>query len=236
MGSADWATLNDGLDDNTLKRAVTQGVFTPPNGGGLNVRGLRSLLATQGAAAFYTNLANFNPTAANKGASVRGAMQRAVSSGLTDFAPFMFANGQSNSVNGSAYMIGLSDDNPSRIVLRKGAIVSGLPAGAPGSSGNGVLTRSDESVDVGEWVHLRLDAIVNLTGEVVLKVFRNDLDSNAVTSPSWEELTEMAFVDDPLGAASGSLPYTSGYMGYGGFSKALNRIMLFDHFQMGRQT
>ena len=62
-------------------------------------------------------------------------------------------------------MVGLSDDDPHRIVLRKGSLVTGLP----NSDGASVIQRSNESFVQSTWLHLRLDMIVNDNGDVVLR-------------------------------------------------------------------
>lgn len=67
----------------------------------------------------------------------------------------------------SAYLLGLSDDDPHRIVLGKGAVTVGLPT----ADGPGVLLKSSASFTQATWLHLRLDVIVNTNGDVVLKVF-----------------------------------------------------------------
>lgn len=237
MAEADWAELNDSLDQNTVRRLVTGGI-TPPNGGGSFVFGFRSLATTEGAVGFYPDLANFNPTAANKGGSIRGAMLRASSSGIVDYCPFFaigVQGGSPPSVLDSAYLIGLSDDSPSKIILRKGLISEGIPAGAVGESG--ILRKSDRSVAIGDWVHLRLDMVVNGNGDVNLRVFESDLADNAVTAPDWQAIDGMEdYLDDALGAASGSLPYTSGFFAFCVWSKALNRVMAFDHIEVIRQN
>ncbi len=237
MAEADWAAMGDGLDGNTVRRLVTGGL-TPPNGGGVFTHGFRSLATTEGAVGYYLNLANFNPTAANKGGRVTGALARMISSGNVDFSCFFAAGIQGGgppSVLNNAYLLGLSNDDPSRIVLRKGKISEGIPSGAVGTSG--ILRKSDESVAPGTWAHLRLDWVVNGNGDVNLKMFKNNLGANAVTAPVWAAIAGMTdYLDDALGAASGSVPYTSGFFAFCVWSKALNRVMAFDHVVIERQN
>lgn len=238
MAEADWAAMADGLDGNTVRRLVTGGT-TKPNGGGTFTHGFRSLAVTEGAVGYYLNLANFDPTAASKGGRITGAMARLISSGDVDFSCFFAVGIQGGaeppSVNANAYLIGLSNDNPSRIVLRKGKIAEGIPSGAVGVSG--ILRKSDETVAPGTWVQLRLDWQVNGNGDVSLKAFKNNLGANAVSAPVWAAIPGVSdYLDDALGAASGSLPYTSGFFAFCVWSKALNRIMAFDHIVIERQN
>lgn len=246
MGSSNWTALTDDLNLAALDRGVTTGA-PRPNGGGSFLFGFNSLVTSQGAAGYFCNVADFAPTAANKGGSIRGAVKRAPSSGLINFAPLLFLLGQGTSVNDSAYMLGLQDDNPHRIALRKGTVVSGIPSASPGVSG--ILRRSTATFTPDTWLHLRLDAVVNLSGDVILKVFQNDLVANAVSAPVWTPVPGIedptlvashgagtAFVDDSLGINSGSAAFTSGRMGFGFFSKDISRRGFFDHIECMRQT
>jgi len=124
MAEADWTYLNDGLDIATVDRGVTAGIDRPPGGGNF-LFAFNSLAAVEGAVALFANLVDFAPMA--KGASIRGCIQRGPGGGPTGFSPFFFLSCQGNSVNDTAYLLGLSDDDPHRIVLRKGMVVAGIP-------------------------------------------------------------------------------------------------------------
>jgi hypothetical protein len=231
MSSANWTELTDGLDIATIDRGVTTGIARP-NGGGNFVFGFNSIAVTTGAAAYFAAQANFAPTA--KGGSIRGAIKRGVSGGLTGFAPFLFIGLQGPSVNDAGYMLGLQDDNPHRIALRKGTLISGLPSGTPGTSG--ILARSNTAYAVDTWLHLRLDMIVNLNGDVILKCYESDLTAHAVTAPTWGAIGGLDdFVDDALAVNSGSAPYTAGRVGYGFRSQDIIRRGFFDQIEVLRQ-
>jgi len=238
MAETDWTFLGDELNQAALDRGVTTG-FTPPNGGGSFVFGFNSLVTTQGAAGLFTNQAGFTPTAALKGGSIRGAMKRGASSGPLNFAPFLFIQAQGTSVNDHAYMIGLSDDASSRIVVAKRSLVSGLPV-SPVVDTLGVFGVGTSGYSADTWLHLRLDAIVNDNGDVLLQAFANDLGSNPVTSPSWVVIPGLSNrVDDQLGVASAAAgvtagqeqPFTSGRMGFGFYTKDISRRGVFDHIE-----
>lgn len=231
MAEVDWTYLNDGLDIATVDRGVTAGIARPPGGGNF-LFAFNSLAAVEGAVGLFANLIDFAPMA--KGASIRGCIQRGPSGGPTGFSPFFFLACQGNSVNDSAYLLGLSDDDPHRIVLRKGVIFSGVPD----SEGAGALLASSESFPLATWLHLRLDVIVNGNGDVVLKVFRNDLAANPLgTPPDWQTVSGMAeFVDDHVGINSGSQPFTSGRGGFGVAVKDVTRRAFFDHIELMRQV
>ena len=231
MGETDWTYLNDGLDIATVDRGATAGIDAPPGGGDF-VFAFNSLTAANGAVGLFANLTDFAPMA--KGGSIRGCIQRGPGGGPTGFSPFLYLCCQGDSVNDSAYMLGLSDDDPHRIVLRKGAVAVGIPS----SEGEGVLLASGGSFVQGTWLHVRLDAVVNTNGDVVLKVFRNDLDTNPLGSPpDWEEVPGMVeFIDDHLGINSGSQPLTSGRGGFAFATEDVTRRGYFDHLELMRQT
>lgn len=230
MAERDWTVMNDGLDIQTLDRGATNGVERPPGGGDF-VYAFNSLSAAAGAAGLFANQENFAP--APSGASIRGCIQRGPGGGPIGFAPLMFVCCQGPSVNDRAYLLGLSDDDPHRIVLRKGLISEGLPD----SDGPGVLLRSGESFAQSTWLHVRLDAIVNDNGDVVLRVFQNDLSRNPVnTTPSWQPVPGMpTFVDDQTGINSGSQPLTSGRAGFAFITRDVTRRGFFDHIELQRQ-
>lgn len=230
MGESEWSYLNNGLDVATVDRGVTAGIPRPPGGGNF-LFAFNSLAPVEGAVALFANQVNFAPM--QKGGSIRGCVQRGPSGGPTGFSPFLYLCGQGTSVNDQAYLLGLSDDDPHRIVLRKGMVGKGIPD----SEGPGVLLVSGESFVLGTWLHLRLDVIVNANGDVVLNVFRNDLDDHPLgTPPTWEEIPGMApFIDDHLGINSGSQPLTSGRAGFGMAVKDVTRRGYFDHLELHRQ-
>jgi hypothetical protein len=232
MAETDWTFLNDGLDAATVDRGVTTGIARPP-GGGSFVFGFNSLSTAQGAVALFTNQLNFAPMA--KGGSVRGAIQRGVSGGPLGFSPFLFAGLQGPSVNDLGYLLGLGDGDPHHVVLRKGVLSGGLPDIPPGTQG--VLRRSTGTFMPGAWVHLRLDMVVNLNGDVLLQVFQNDLVANPLGgAPSWQPVAGMSeFIDDALGINSGTQPFTSGRSGFGFFTKDVTRRGFLDHVEVYRQ-
>jgi len=236
MSEADWTELNDSLGSGSIKRGVSAG-FTPPNGGGSFVYGFHSLDTSIGGVGSFVNLVDFAPMA--KGGRITGAIKRAASGGPLGFSAFLFIGLQGPSINDEGYMLGLSDADPSRIVLRKGVLSAGLPDLAP-AAGNGILRRSTSSVDIDAdaWTHLRLDMIFNDVGDVRLQVFQNDLAAHALgTAPTWTAIPGMTeFVDDSLGVNSGSAPFTSGRAGFCFRSSDVTRRALFDHLEVRRQT
>jgi hypothetical protein len=230
MAEANWSYLNNGLDIAAVDRGVTAGITRPPGGGNF-LFGFNSLAAVTGAVALFANLPSFAPMA--RGGSIRGVLQRGAGGGATGFSPFLFLCCQGNSVNDSAYLLGLSDDDPHRIVLRKGAVATGLPD----ADGPGVLLKSAASFSQGTWLHLRLDVIVNANGDVVLQTFQSDLSAHPLgTPPNWQPISGMVeFIDDHLGINSGSQPLTSGRGGFGFAVRDVTRRAYFDHIELLRQ-
>src|SRR5262249_4924976 len=160
----------------------TAGITRPP-GEGAFLFGFNSLAIAKGTVALFANQPNFAPMAT--GGSVRGCVQRGPGGGATGFSPFLFACGQGTSVNDNAYLLGLSDDDPHRIVLRKGSLVGGVPT----SDAAGTLLHSSASFAQGTWLHLRLDVVVNPNGDVVLGCFQNDLTLHPLgTPPDWQPI------------------------------------------------
>jgi hypothetical protein len=240
MASSDWTVLTDSQGLSDIDRGPTAGIARP-NGGGDFVYGFNSISLTPGAVALHANQTGFAPM--SSGASVRGAIQRGLSSGPENFAPFFFAGLQGTTISGVAYMLGLGDADPHHIVLAKGILSAGLQDVEP-ASGNGVLLRSTEAYEPGTWLHLRLDVIVQASGDVLLQVYQSDLSQHPVTSPVWAVVpgmegaftpSFMGYVDDALGVNTGSQPLVGGRAGFGFQKTDTQRRGYFDHVQIGRQ-
>lgn len=238
MAELDWSFLNDVLGAASVDRGVTAGI-TPPSGGGSFVFGLNSLAVVDGAVALKaspTAGGNFDPLL--KGGSIRAAVKRGASPGPTGWAPFLFIGLQASpgSVNDQAYLLGLEDNEPYRIVLRKTTLVTGVPEATEANS----LRRSNDSFLSADdkWHHLRLDMVVNLNGDVVLKCFANDLDTNPIGgSYVWSSISGMGdFIDDALGINSGSQPFTDGRLGFGSRFEDSNRRAFFDQIECLKQV
>jgi hypothetical protein len=245
MASADWTELTNSAASSIIARGVTSGIARP-NGGGSFVYGYASKLVTPGTVGSFVNLTNFAPTPANKGGSISGAIKRGASGGDENFAPFLFICAQGPAIADNTYMLGLGDGDPYHIVLKKGAMSALLEDLAPDPTQNGILLRSSNSYTISQdlWHHIRLDAIVQGSGDVILVAYESDLTSNPVTAPSWSLIPGMegaqhptisGFVDDALGVNSGSAPYTNGRMGHGMRSEDVTRRGYLDHLVCARQ-
>ena len=248
MAQLDWTENAGNLDSSTVARGVTAGT-APPNGGGSFVYGFNSLSTSLGAVGLYVNAtgnsganALFAPmqTDANiaTGGSVRGALVRGVSAEpQTGFAPMLYINCKSGltsnpNVTDTAYLLGLEDANPHRIVLRKGPLNGGLSVDTSLST----LAVSSNAFSPGTWVHLRMDAIFNQNGDVVLLVYQNDLTVNTVTAPVWLPVAGMAtVVDDALAVNTGTTPLSGGFAGYAFYSAALQKRAYVDQLEVLRQ-
>jgi hypothetical protein len=239
MAESDFAFF--GASASQIKRGVTAG-YTPPSGGSAFVFGFNSQSAGDLASGVYYNATNFAPLRDDSspqnatGGSVSGALKRAISQAATGYsiALFMCLQGASApTTEDTGYLLGLSDADPHNIILAKGAPSVGLD---PDSSEITVLETSSETFSWDTWVHLRLDAIVNPNGDVVLKCYQNDLDTNAVTAPSWEAITGISdYIDDALGANTNSNPLAGGFAGWVFQSSQAYRRGVIDHFTCYRQ-
>lgn len=236
MASSDWITVINSLDSATLARGVTGGL-PRPNGGGSHLYGWRSLAnGVLGVHCLRADQANFNPVTGSNGGQITGALLR-YEGDPDSMSSFLFFQAQNDDVvAGDAYMLGLAAGDPGSIVLRKGTLVGGLPDAAVGSSG--VLRKSTDAIALNEWVHLRLDVISNPSGDVILKVFQNDLDTNSVSSPVWVPVAGMEeFNDDVLGVNSGSPGLaTGGRAGIGFYMGTSGVVGAADHVTIGRET
>jgi hypothetical protein len=149
----------------------------------------------------------------------------------TGFSVGLFLCLQGTTENDMAYILGLADDDPSAIVLAKTSLIAGLDPAA-----STVLRTSSETFTWDTWLDVRLDAIVNPNGDVVLKCMQNDLVTNPCNVPVWEEIGGMTdFIDDSLSILSGSAPLAGGYGGWFFQSEAIGARGLVDYFELYRQ-
>lgn len=238
MASNDWTLATDSLTSADVARGVSAGV-TPPSAGSTFCYVMNALTNTPGCVALYASPqspnTNFNPML--KGGEITGACQRGVGGGNEGMSAFLYIGLQGTSVGDEAYILGLSDGDPSHLELRKGIISAGLPDAAADALGtNHILSRSTASFAPGDWVQLKLEVTYNDNGDVVIQVFQNDLSANDVTAPVWEAIAGMdQFIDDLAGINSGSLPLVGGRAGFGGtFSDSVRRAY-FDQIEVFKQ-
>jgi hypothetical protein len=241
MAQSNFTVLDNSLSISSIARGPIVGV-DKPNGGGNFVHGFNSLTAVNGSSGLYVNNINFSPI--TSGGQITAAISRGLGPADTGISVFAFFCLQGTDVADQGYLLGLSDNEPSRIILRKGTINGGIPDLTPDPTVNGNLMASTTTYSKGEWVHLRLDVIVNTNGEVILQVFQNDLEANPVTTPIWEvpegmdgpfspEIT--GFVDDPLQINSGSAPLLSGRAGMAVSINGAARRGFFDEITLARK-
>lgn len=242
VASSDWALFSDVLSTSSVARnPVTSAVVAMPNGGGDFAFGMHSRDNSPGVVAYYSVLTDFSPAA--KGGTMSGAIQKGVGAGSDDFSCWLFLCCGSTATTSYGYMLGLDDSATPRLTLRKGQLSSGITAAAPGAQG--VLRRSAATYAIGEWVHVRLDAIKQPTGDMLLQVFASSLADNSVASPVWEAVPGLTdFTDDAGGinssalniAGADALPLTSGRMGFGARFADVNRNAYFERVRPERQT
>lgn len=236
MASTDWTALTNSLAIGIIDRGVTNGIARPPGGGNF-LHAFHSIEVPDpaGAVGFFANMVNFAPHA--KGVSIRGCVKRLPSGGPEGFAPFFFASLQGSLITSKGYLLGLANDDPYHLVLKKGAPSEGLQDLAPAPSVNGILLRSGASFAQDTWHHLRLDVIANDNGDVILQCFQNDLVANPLGgAPVWVPIAGMEeYKDDTLGINSGTAPYTSGRSGFAFHASDVTRRAAFDHIEVFRQ-
>ena len=246
MSQNDWADLDGGLTEEQVLRGATAGTAAP-NGGGAHVFGFRSVESASGAVGKYCIQQDYSPIDGARGGRITGCIKRPAGGTVNGHSAFFFFAAESANVAARAYLLGLSDEQQPHIELRKGQIADGLPAPAlvqPSVAPN-ILMRSTDTFPADEWQHLRLDVIVQGTGDVILQVYRNDLSIRTVSSPLWQFIPGMigpfspsfvGFVDDSLSFQTGSAPLNNGgHMGFGARFTVAHRAAFFDHISIDRQ-
>ena len=236
MAQADWTLLTPVAGG--VRKGVTAGVPTPPSIISNDfLYAFNSIDDESNCVALHVNGTGFVPTA--KGGYISAVFKRGESAAPAGFSPFLFISASGTTIADVAYVLGLSDENPYHIVLLKGALANGAPGGL-GPGAGGVLLRSDDSYAYEDdlWHHLRLMAVKNTNGDVVLSVQKNDIDTNQIgQSPVWANVPGMEqFIDDVTEINTGSAPYAAGFMGYGFQSTEISRRVYFDQIIVASQN
>lgn len=241
MAEADWSAITGGsaLDASSVARGVTT-AFTKPLDGGSYIYGFRSLDTSSGVAGKYCALANFTPIGggSNKGGSVRAAIKRYTAK--DGFFPFFgLIKGTDPAEDG--YFLGLTEGASSYyIALKKGSPASGLDSNESRILRVSSVPYTESGDAAAAWHHLRLDVLVNPSGDVIIDVYRNTLTSPyGVTNPSWQAIAGMSqFVDDSIGILSDETPYLNSFYAMFGHYTAASQgaVSLFDHIEVIRQT
>lgn len=243
MAQTDHTECIDNLSPTALK-FVPGGGFTPPPGGGGFCGAWKSLTASVGLSTRFIDEPGLVP--APKGGYIQAAIRRGISAGPSGCAVFVAICLGGTANTNSAYILGLSDSETPHLVLRKGQLVGGLPDVAPGTQG--VIWRSTDVFAIDQWVHCKLMAAVNLNGDVVLSVWRNDLTvfgaSVADISQNWVQepginmlnVSGSGITDDGAGINTGSPSLTSGRFAWGCYVADVNRVAYIDHIQGIVQT
>lgn len=232
MAHADWVDALGSANTPAIRRAVSA-AYPKPNGGGKFAFGFNSVANGVGTIARYCTVPGVAP--APKGGDISSGLERGLSGGKTGFAPFVFICLTGTTVGDSAYILGLGDGDPSHFILRKGDLSSGLPDVPAGQKG--VLRQSTDSFPDQTYYHLRLEAVWNPNGDVVLNCYCSNLLVNSVAAPVWKAIPGMSqFIDDPAGILSGSVPYVGGYCGFGFRSDNITRRAYLDHVRITVQA
>lgn len=136
------------------------------------------------------------------------------------------------------YKFGLQDGaSPTALVLCKGKLSEGIPAGDVGTtSGTTILlSKSSSTFASSAWVHIRLGATVQNGGDVVLEPL---LSSNGnFTGPVFAAIPGMSaqFVDGITQIATGSAPLGEGRPGFAMHSTTQNFAVAATYFQQHSQ-
>lgn len=237
MAESEWTDCTGtGLGTGDVLRGVSSAYTKAHGTAETYVFGFRSITSTIGFAGKYCNLADFGPITAMKGASLRFLVKRYAAG--VNYAPFMgiFTGTDPSTANG--YRLGLSAASAYQFVLEKGTPGANLLA----SNANALRSSTATYTGVGDaaayWYHLRLDVLVNPHGDVVLTVKKNDVQTNGVVAPVWQDIAGMAsYTDDSFGGLTGSAPYTGPFYAiFGMYTQGSGSIALFDHIEIWRQT
>lgn len=243
MAEVNWDILIGSADQANIDRGATGGV-PRPNGGGAQLHGFHAITSTPDLVfGRYNNQANFDPTP--KGIAEYSAALIRLGGGAAERAIMLFAQLQGTTVAGTCYMLGLAEEEPSRLVLRKGQLSNGLDEFLLDPMGTGVLAVAANAIAEDEYVHVFFGVNVQPQDDVLLVVKQSDLSLNPTDAPDFQPVpgmdsvdpgTGIAFVDDALGLNTGTQPLLDGRVGWAFVSRGLGARAAIDEIQLARQA
>lgn len=228
MGSADWTSPVNELAAGDVVRNVTMMLIGSGEIDGSFVYGFRAITDEAGFAGKLCNVAGFNPiTAALKLGTIRAMMRKHTS--LDGYSAMVFFANGSDVETAEGYMLGISEGTTPNLILKRGLLNSGL------SQSGSYLRKSTTPVSCATWYDVKLEAVYNPQGDIVLNCWINE---GTIASPVWAAIPGMAqVIDDSLGYLSGDEPPTGNF--YPGFGMHVNAesgaVALFDYVQISKQ-
>lgn len=237
MSQSDWNLAGGSLGSGAVTIVETAAFAVAPGAGDSFVQLLNSQTTSAGVVAYFHNGTGFAPSSA--GGLVQALLKKGVSAGAAGFAPFVMGCLQGTGTTSDvAYILGLSNTDPARLVLRKGALTGGVPDVQPPENigdplTQGVILRSTDVFPVDQWLHLRLQVKVNTNLDAVITVERNDITLHGANAPVWTAVPGMEqYVDDGAGAKTGTPSLQSGRWGYGCWFGDTQRRAMFDELYL----
>lgn len=239
MAETHWEQMEGSLDTAMVSWGkTTRAEAAPPEGAACG--GFHSLQPCEGVSALISTEVgeSMAPIPAGKGGAIQGCIRKMVL--MHQYAPMLFLACGKNTASAQAYMLGLSEEWPYRIVLKKGLLVEGLQIADPVNTPT-VLRVSDAIYDTSIWHNLQMFVAVNAQGDVALRVLRdvNDPIDPIPGNMDFQAIAGMGdVIDDALGTLTGTPGLTGSFFpGIGHYNRAApGRISLFDLIMYGRQT
>lgn len=227
MGEAHWTHMTGSAPAEDISWGYTDnGSFGAPSGN--RVFGFHSLNPVEAVAAMNAEGMSYSPISGQMGGVITAHLRRFTTG--AGYGTAIFFIDSTNAASGRAYVLGLSQEYPYRIVLKKGLFSSGLSI-----TGLDTLAYSDQLYDGNDWHCLKLAVTTRPQGDVVLVAKHKD--PRRLYPVTWDAIPGIdPFIDDVLGANSGSVPY----MGYRVGIAQINRgatgcVSVFDWISVGRQ-
>lgn len=240
MAEADFKELSGGALTGAQIAMGKTASFSPPEG--TVAFGFQALDNVVGFRGLLSAVAGVNPSIVGKGGSIYACIRK-YDKGL--FTPCIFLV-QGQQATSPAYVLGLSEETPHKIVLRKGALNSPTKIDADANLGQSDAHFYDGPVS--GWHNLRLDVCVEPHGDVVLRVlYDSALGGAGPVTPVWSPIAGIGSinlggwdveVDDVLGVRTGTPALQGGfYFGFGHYNSAdAGHISVFDYVRTGHQT
>ena len=239
MARQDWAELGGSAPKNIIDHGTVGvgGTLPRPSGGGdfcysylCQNGGSDQAMGSSVAHGMVLNQAGMSPT--DKGASIRGCLFKGSSAGgcpsfYLSLSPS--SDGAEPNIGDTCYKLVLwGEGNSGNLSIVKQQVRDVV------DNDSEVLAHAVSSFNMTDtpWLNLRLDCTLNDNGDVVLKVFKNDLRQNPMgETPIWEPVEGLTYI-----VAATASPLVGGYMGFSFSCQTVGGTGAFTGIEVYRQV
>ncbi len=229
MAEADWKLMTGSPDTTQVSFGKTDdGAFSIP--GGDFALGFHSLEPVVGLSGLLYTWPSLHPISGHFGGVINASLRKF--NAQAGGSPVLFFATGTDVTSAEGYMLGLTEEWPPRIALRKGLLSAGLS-----TDNTELLGLSERAFLATDWIELFFTMAVNQQGDLTLTT-RYACPPTVGLGPYTTDPGLPNVIDDILGLGTGSPPLEGDfYVGVGHYNSGQSgRVSLFDWIDFWHQS